>query len=177
MTMMIMKMIFLKRLPAFTLTEVIIVMAVSSVIIAAAVTFIVIIGKSGEDNLSDYNFNADALTVISILDREFRKAETISVKEEDSLILGFSNGEVLVLTLIPGTGIILSGQKSDTLKIDLISWSFGLIPGGINLVDGVRLEIANGRNYMMLVSVKNNARAALFNAMKHEDRYYPYYWY
>jgi prepilin-type N-terminal cleavage/methylation domain-containing protein len=158
-----------RRLPAFTLTEVIIVMAVSSVIIAAAVSFIVMIGKSGEDNLNDYSFNADAITTMSILEYEFKNAETIRVEKPQSLTLYFSNGEELVLTFISGTGIVLSGQRNDTLVLDLSSWSVGMVSRREELVNRVSIEITNGRSLMLLVCIKNYSRASYFNQVIYEN--------
>lgn len=159
-------------LPAFTLTEVIIVMAVSSVIIAAAVSFIVMIGKSGEDNLNDYNYIADAITTMSILEREFENAETIRVEENESLTLYFSNGDELELTFIGGTGIVLSGHKNDTIKLNLNSWSVGMVPGRKELVCRVSIEITNGRSVMLLECFKNYSRASYFNQVIYENRYH-----
>ena len=140
--------------------------------ISAAVSFIVMIGKSGEENLNDHSFIADAITTMSILEHEFKNAETIRIEENESLTLSFSNGDALELSFIDGTGIVLSGQKNDTLRLNLISWSVGMVSGRKKLVCRVSIEITNGRSLMLLEGFKNYSRASYFNQVIYENRYH-----
>ena len=64
-------------LRGFTLIEIIIVMAVSAIIVGMAVSFILILNKTGEESLAGFNKNGAARDLYSILQKEFKNAEEI----------------------------------------------------------------------------------------------------
>lgn len=159
------------RVPAFTLTEVIIVMAVSSIIISAAVAFIVVVSKMAEGVLVDYRFTSSAVTAISTLENEFLRAETVKQADDGSLILQLPDGSETSLMIMPGTGIVFSGRRNDTLNVEISDWTV-TGPGSISdLVTGLNIVLLDGKRELPIKVTRTYLRATEFNSQIYEDRY------
>ncbi|MDX9928258.1 MAG: prepilin-type N-terminal cleavage/methylation domain-containing protein [Bacteroidales bacterium] len=159
------------RVPAFTLTEVIIVMAVSSIIISAAVVFIVVVSNMAEGVLADYRFTSSAVTAISTLENEFLRAETVMQTDDGSLILLLPDGSETRLMIMPGTGIVFAGRRNDTLNVEISDWSVTGTGSSGDLVTGLNIVLLDGKRELPINVTRTYLRTTEFNSQIYEDRY------
>jgi len=158
-------------LRGFTLIEIIIVMAVSAIIVGMAVSFILILNKTGEESLAGFNKNSAARDLYSILQKEFKKAEEIFESDTHELTFYRMKEPIRIMKFSDNEIIFVNGGDYDTLNIAVSAFSIQKLADHSDLVGSISFEMQLHAATCLVSINKEYSNAALFNRRRANDHY------
>lgn len=159
------------KLPGFTLIEVVIVMVVSAIIVASAISFIHTLNKAGEDSLAEFERNRLIIDVYSNLRKEFNEADVVVETDIAELSFFKSNCPVRVIRFMDEDKIILSGKNIDTINISVTNLSIQKTGKNEFLVTSISFEALLGNLTYQMSLNKEYSNAVIYNEGNHYDNY------
>lgn len=158
-------------LRGFTLIEIIIVLAASAIIVGTAVSFIIILNKTGEESLARFNNNGAIRDLYHLLRREVRSAEEIYEIETNELAFYRMDSPASGIKFSESKIVFFSGTDYDTLNIAITGITIHKLAENSELIESISFEVLLLTTTYLVSIKKEYSNASMFNNRRANDNY------